>query len=165
MSLIRWQPWQEMETARRQLDQLFEEWAPIAREGLTSTLAGGTRVPAIELATTETDVILKVEIPGISAKDLDVQVGREAVSIRGEYQSETKEETEQIYRSEFRYGSFHRVIPLPLEIKNEEAKAEFKDGVLTLTLPKADLDRAKVVKLKLGEETPAETPAVEAAQG
>lgn len=150
MSLIRWQPWHELETMRRQLDQLFEEITPVSRGDLMTTVNRAVRVPAIELTTTETDVILKAEIPGIEAKDLDVQVTRDAVTIKGEYQQETKEETHQVYRSEFRYGAFQRVVPLPVEVENEQAQAEFKDGILTLTLPKAERDRNKSVKVNLG---------------
>lgn len=164
MSLMRWQPWQELETVRRQLDQLFDEMAPLSREGLMTTVNRAVRVPAIELKATDTEVILKAEIPGIEGKDLDIQVTRDAVAIKGEYQSEEPSEGQQIYRSEFRYGSFHRVIPLPVEVDNEQAKADFTHGVLTLTLPKLTVDRHKVVKVAIGT-VPTETPVADRTEG
>src|SRR5512147_2806860 len=105
MAIIRWQPWQEIDTLRRQFDQLFDELTPISR-GTAMKTNGNAWAPAIELKSTDTDVILRAELPGIDAKDLDVQVSREAVSITGEYKTETKTEDKehQIYRSEFRYG-------------------------------------------------------------
>jgi len=149
MTLIRWQPWQEIDTIRRQFDQLFDELTPIARTSLTVG-NGNAWTPAIEVKTTDTAVIIRSELPGIEAKDLDVQVSREAVSISGEYKSETKTEEEHLFRSEFRYGNFRRVIPLPSPVQNDQVTAEFKDGILTLTLPKVETDRPKVVKVNLG---------------
>jgi len=160
MTLMRWQPWQEMETLRRQFDQLFDELTPVSRDGLST--AKRAWAPAVELKSTDTDLIVRVELPGIDAKDLDVQVTREAVAISGEYKSESKTENGQIFRSEFRYGSFHRVVPLPIAVQNDQVKAEFTDGVLTLTLPKVEATRPKVVKVNLTGTT---EPALEAGNG
>lgn len=149
MAIIRWQPWQEMDALRRQFDDLFDELAPITRGTMKTN--GHTWSPAIELKSTDEHVVLKAEVPGMKADDLDVQVSREAVSISGEYKAETKTEDKehQIFRSEFRYGSFHRVIPLPVAVQNDQVQAEFKDGILTLTMPKVEADRPKVVKVNL----------------
>lgn len=155
MALVRWQPWQEMETLRRQMDQLFDELAPVSRETTATLTNRRVWAPAIELKDTDTEVILRAELPGIDAKDLDVQVTREAVSISGEYRAATKTEEHRALRSEFRYGSFYRVVPLPIAVKNDEVKADLKDGILTLVLPKVQADRPKVVKVNLaGAETP-----------
>lgn len=160
MSLVRWQPWQEMETLRRQLDQLFDDLAPISRTNFP--IERKVWSPAIELKTTDADVILRAELPGIDAKDLDVQVAREAVVIAGEYRTETKTEENKVFRSEFRYGNFRRVVPLPVEVQNDKVQAEFKDGILTLTLPKVEADRHKVVKINLGGEA---APAIASGKG
>jgi len=150
MTLIRWQPWQEIESLRRQFDHVFDELSTFTPNHPLRT-NGATWTPAIELKTTDTDVILQAELPGITASDLDVQVSREAVAITGEYKSKTESTDHQVYRSEFRYGSFQRIIPLPVAVQNDQVKAEFKDGILTLTLPKVVADRPKVVKVTLGE--------------
>ena len=81
ISFVKWQPWQDVENVRNQLDQLFEEMTPIARE--TFVQQRPVRVPPIELLGTDIDLILKVELPGLEGKDLDIQVTREAVSIKG----------------------------------------------------------------------------------
>jgi HSP20 family protein len=162
MTVIRWQPWQEMETLRRQMEQLFDDLAPVDRGGLASNGDLPVWAPAIELKNTETEITLRAELPGIVAKDLDIQVTRDAVSISGEYRSETKTEAGRVIRSEFRYGNFRRVVPLPTEIQNDRVKAEFRDGILTLTLPKVNADRPKVVKLNLMGETPPPIVAPEA---
>ncbi|MBD2019845.1 Hsp20/alpha crystallin family protein [Leptolyngbya sp. FACHB-36] len=145
-------PWQEMAALTRQLDHVFADLTP-------ATETRKPWAPAIELKQTDSEVVLRAELPGIDAKDLEVNVTREAVSISGEYRSENKTEDQHVFRSEFRYGSFRRVVPLPVEVQNTEVTAEFKDGVLTLTLPKAD-DRA--VKVNLPGTTDA--PAVESTE-
>ena len=90
-----------------------------------------------------------MELPGIEPNDLDVQVSAEAVSVRGERKSEIKSDDRGIHRSEFRYGSFQRVIPLPSRVQNQQVQAEFKNGVLCLTLPKAEEEKNRVVKVNL----------------
>ncbi len=92
---------------------------------------------------------LKLEVPGMEAKDLDVQVTENAVSISGERKSETKTEDKGITRTEFRYGKFRRVVPLPARIQNTNVTAEYKDGILNLTLPKTEQEKNKVVKVNL----------------
>ncbi|MEG4917443.1 Hsp20/alpha crystallin family protein [Microcoleus sp. B7-D4] len=146
-----------METFRRHLDQVFNS--------LTETQAETevTWKPAVELADAGDNFVLKAQLPGIEPKDIDVQVTREAVAISGEHRYEQKEEQSGYFRSEFRYGKFHRVLRLPAHIQNESVTAEYKDGILTLTLPKVAEARNQVVKINLGEiaEVPV-TPALEA---
>ena len=147
MALVRWQPWQEIDALRRQFDQLFDDIVP---SNSTASLTNRNLwQPAIELKNTDAAVILRAELPGVDAQDLNVQVTRDAVSIAGEYRSKAKTEDARFVRSEFRYGSFHRVVPLPSAVKNDQVKAEFKDGILTLTLPKVSADRPQVVKINL----------------
>jgi len=145
MALVRWNPWTEMNTIQRQLNRLFEE------DMLPSTLIEKTfaRVPAAELQETEDAILLKLEIPGIEAKELDVQVTEKSVYISGERKSETKTEDKGVTKSEFQYGKFQRLIPLPTRIQNTNVTAEYKDGILHLTLPKAEEEKKKVIKLNL----------------
>ncbi len=144
MAIVRWAPFRELDTLRKEMDQLFDTFA------LDNGRSGWTNfAPAVELHETPEAVQLKVEIPGLEAKDLDVQVTAEAVSISGERKSETKTEEKGIVRSEFRYGKFSRVIPLPARIQNDKVEADYKDGILHLTLPKVEAEKNKVVKVNL----------------
>jgi HSP20 family protein len=147
MSLIRFQPWQEVETMRRQLDQLFDEFVPMTRENIVNRL----RVPAIELSATETHVILRAELPGFTAEDLDLEVKRDAITLKGELKP--RETQEKIYRTELHTGSFHRVIALPLEVNHKEATAEFLNGILTVSLPKLAPEKEQAVKVAIGPQT------------
>lgn len=145
MALVRYNPWNEMNALQRSFNRLFDDM--LAPEG--SDFGNLSKVPAAELSETDDAVNLKLEVPGMSAKDLDIQVTEDAVSIRGERKEETTTEENGTKRSEFRYGKFERVIPLPARIQNTDVKADYKDGILNLHLPKAQEEKNKVVKVNL----------------
>jgi HSP20 family protein len=145
MTLVRWNPWREIDTLQRQLNNLFED-SKVTSEFLGRGL---TKVPAVEIQETENAIHLKLELPGIEAKDLDVQVTENAVYLSGERKSETKTEDKGVTRSEFHYGKFQRVIPLSARIQNTNVTADYKDGILNLTLPKTEQEKNKVVKVNL----------------
>lgn len=156
MALIRWDPFRDIErlepfrdidTLQRQMNRLFERLTPTTNGGETM---GFGFVPAAEMEETDEAIQLRLEVPGLEPKDIDVEVTTDAVSISGERRSETKTEEKGIARSEFRYGRFQRVIPLPSEVENDKVAAEYKDGILRLTLPKAVSERRKTVKVNLG---------------
>ncbi len=146
MTLVRWEPFREIDTLRRQMDRLFEDMGILTGWERPERL---TYAPAIELKETEEALILRAQVPGIEAKDLEVEVTRDSVILSGEHRQEERTEEKGYYRSEFRYGSFRRVVPLPTEVKTDQVKAEFKDGVLVLTLPKIEEEVRKAVKIRL----------------
>ncbi len=145
MSLIRWQPFSEIDSLQKEMNRLFDSLAPSNTENWDSAF-----VPAAEMEETPEEIRLRLEVPGMDAKDIDIQVSAEAVSITGERKEETKTEEKGMTRSEFRYGSFRRVIALPTPVQNANVNAEYKDGILNLTLPKAEEEKNKVVKVNLG---------------
>lgn len=154
MAIVRYHPWQEMSSLQRQLNKMFEDVLTPASFTEFGNLA---KVPAAELTETADALILKLELPGMQPADLNIEATAKSVSISGERKSEVTEEDKGktrlcgavSFRTEFRYGSFQRVIPLPKQIKNTEVKAEYKDGILHLTLPKAEAEKNKVVKVNL----------------
>jgi HSP20 family protein len=153
-----WQPFTEIETLREQLDKVFDQRAA------TRDNSEAAWMPALELVDAGDNFVLKAQLPGIDPKDIDVQVTREAISISGERRYENTDEKSGYIRSEFRYGKFHRVLPLPAHIQNDSVQAEYKDGILMLTLPKVTEARNKVVKINLAEIAGASTnPALEQA--
>lgn len=143
MALVHWQPFQEIAALRRQMDRMFDEIAGFNRELNTNWM------PAVEMQDREAHIIVRAEIPGIDAKDLDVQVGRDTVTITGETRQEKQAEDRGIWHSEFRYGKFQRTIPLPVAVENEQVEANYKDGILTLTLPKVAEAINRVVHINL----------------
>ena len=138
MTVVRYRPWTEL-NLQRQLDRMFDEMFTPA----SSSNSNYSKIPAAELTETENALILKLELPGIKLADVDIEATVKSVSISGERKAENQERT----RSEFRYGSFQRVIPLPVKIQNTKVEAQYKDGILHLTLPKAVSEINKVVKV------------------
>jgi HSP20 family protein len=147
--LVRFQPFQELEEVRRQFDRLFRDFATLDQE----TAKGGW-VPASELRDDGDRLTLRLSIPDIEAKDLDIQVTKDSLTIAGERHIERKEESEKgYYWSEISYGKFRRVFALPVAIENEQVKADYTNGILTLTLPKAN--EVKAFKVNVTNELPA----------
>lgn len=144
MALIRWQPFREMEALQRDMNRMFESLAPM-EQGMQQSF-----MPLAEMEETDEAIHLKVEVPGMSADDLDVQVTKEAVMITGERKTESKSEKNGMKRSEFRYGKFSRTIPLSTRIDNTNVKGDYQDGILVLELPKAEDEKNKVTKVNLG---------------
>jgi len=119
---------------RQQVNRVFDDFwgAPsLARGESWSGFA-----PQVDVTETDKDVKVCAEIPGVEAKDIDVSVEDGTLRIRGEKKYEREENEKGQYRMERSYGSFERAIPLPVEVDEAKAKAEFKNGVLRLTLPK-----------------------------
>ncbi|MGL5832047.1 MAG: Hsp20/alpha crystallin family protein [Waterburya sp.] len=153
MAIVRYNPWSEMNSLQRQLNKMFDD-------ALTPTslvdFGNFSKVPPAELTETKENLVLKLEVPGMQPSELNIEATAKSVSISGERKSETHAEEAGKTHSEFRYGSFQRVIPLPARIQNTEVKAEYKNGILYLTLPKAEAEKNKVVKVNLSDEVDAQ---------
>ncbi len=150
MTIIRYSPWQEMNSLQRQLNRIFDD---VVTPTSVAEFGNFSPVPAAELTETKEALILKLELPGIKTADLNIEATAKSIAISGKRKSEVQAKSEDKTRSEFRYGSFKRVISLPVRIENTEVKADYKDGILHLTLPKAEAEKNKVVKVNLLEET------------
>lgn len=148
MALLRWQPLRELDTLQHEMNRLFDTLSP---QGLLQEGDGWPSfMPPAEITETPEALHLKVEIPGLRAEDINLEVTRDSVSLSGERRSETRAEEKGVTRTEFRYGRFERVIPLPSKIDNTQVTADYKDGILNLTLPKAEEEKNRVVKVNLG---------------
>jgi HSP20 family protein len=154
MAIIQWRPFRDItrweslptiETLQEEMNRLFHQLSPNG-DGDSELMAF---MPSAELEDTPDAVQLKLEIPGLEAKDIDIQVSEHSVAISGERKSETKTEEKGAVRSEFRYGKFERIIPLPVQVKTDAAQAEYKNGILTLNLPKVAQEQKKVVKVEV----------------
>jgi len=148
MGIRRWEPFAGLERLRDEMDRLFEDLLPVRWRRQRG--AARVRVPAVDLRETESDVILKADLPGVKKEDLAVEVTQEAITLKGETGEEREEKREGYYCSERAWGSFERVVPLPVEVKADQAKAKFADGVLKITVPKSEAAKAKQpVKVKI----------------
>lgn len=136
MAFTLYSPFLEINSVQRQIDQLFQEVLP------TTSLVSR---PPVEISVNEDSVELKIELPGVDIKDIDVEVSKQMVAINGQRECAT-----EVENSEFYYGKFSRLITLPVEVQNSQVTANYQDGILYLTLPKAAAEKNKVVKVNLG---------------
>ncbi|MEN9869800.1 MAG: heat shock protein Hsp20 [Cyanobacteriota bacterium] len=161
MAIVRYNPWSEMNSLQRQLNRMFDD---VLTPATLADFGNFSKVPAAELTETEENLVLKLEVPGMQPAELNIEATAKSISISGERKSQTQAEdlgktrlSEGVsFRTEFRYGSFQRVIPLPVRIQNTEVKAEYKNGILHLTLPKAEAEKNKVVKVNLLDQVDAQ---------
>jgi len=145
-SLVRWEPFRELVSLREAMDRLFEE--SFVRPGAGRSLPTGVESLVVDMYETDDAIVVKAPIPGIKADDLDISVSGDTLTIRGETKAEAEVKEENYVRRERRYGSFCRSLAIPKSIVADEAEAEFENGVLTLTLPKAEEVKPKVIKVK-----------------
>ncbi len=143
----RWEPFGEIETLRQEMDKLFEQFMP----GIRKDSGGLGFMPSAEMDETETEIHLKFEVPGMTADDLSIEVTDDAVTVKGERKSEMKTEEDGYSRSEFQYGQFERVIPLLSRVIKDQVAAEYKDGILSLVLPKSAEPTPESVKVKVAQ--------------
>jgi HSP20 family protein len=121
---------------QREINRMFEDFS----RGLDAWPFAdrfGTFIPSMNVADTESSVLVTIELPGMDEKDIEVSLTRESLTIRGDKREEKAENTKSFSLLERAYGSFSRTIPLPCEVDEDRALASFKKGVLTVTLPKA----------------------------
>jgi HSP20 family protein len=129
---------------RREMDRLLENFF---ERGPLSMGNGGMFEPAVEVADNNAQVTVKVQVPGVSKDNLQVDVAENALTVRGEIKGEENTDGKQYYQREFRYGAFSRTIPLPPGLQADQATAELKDGVLTITIPKGEQAKPKQIPI------------------
>ncbi len=142
-SLIRWEPFREVIRMRDIMDRLVDEafTRPLGSLALYD-------VPAVDMYQTDDEVIVKATLPGVSPKDINISVTGDVLTIRGEVKEEKEVKEANYHLRERRFGSFSRSLPLPTAVVADKAKAEFENGVLTLTLPKAEEVKPKTITVK-----------------
>ncbi len=128
MSLIPWNPLRDIENFGREAGGLFNIFP--------AGFFGTSTSPKTDIYQTDSDVIIKAEIPGVSKDDLKLYIDENSIKLSGQYKRESEFKDESVYKTERYYGNFSRSIPLPVEVKSENAKAQYKDGILSITVPK-----------------------------
>ncbi|MGG6238426.1 Hsp20/alpha crystallin family protein [Nodosilinea sp. AN01ver1] len=147
--IARWEPFRGIERLHREMNHLFDRFLAEGDGDGDRDLKSLTFMPSAEMEETDDAIHLKLEIPGMEAKDLDLQVTESSVLVRGDRKSESKHEEKGLVRSEFHYGQFERMIPLPVRIQTDHVQADYKNGMVHLTLPKLESEQQKVVKVDI----------------
>lgn len=147
MAIVRWEPFRDLLTTQDRFNRLFSE--------TLSNLVGGEQLsprgwaPPVDIFETDQGLVLKAELPGVDPKDVEVRVEDGTLYLKGErkYENEVKEES--YHRIERSYGAFTRSFTLPNSINTENIKAEYTDGVLTLTMAKREEAKPKTIKINV----------------
>ncbi len=130
-----WPGFGRLSNLREELDRLFD--APLAELARTSSLLSGWS-PPVDLYEDKDHVFVTAELPGMKKEDIEVSFHNGTLSVSGERKSEKTHEDAEVYRSERYFGRFQRTLALPTPVAADKVKAEYKDGILTITLPKTE---------------------------
>jgi len=145
MAIVRWEPFRDLVTAQRGFDRLFRDAfsSPLGETELSTR----SWAPPVDIYETEEAIVLKAELPGVDPKDVEVRVEDNTLYLKGERKFEKEVKEQNYHRVERSYGSFARSFSLPNSISSDKVKAEFKDGLLTLTMPKREEAKPKTIKI------------------
>ena len=150
MAIVRWEPFRDMLTAQREFDRLFRgAFGPAAvgeEEASTRTWA-----PPVDIFENGDNLVLKAELPGINPDDVEVRVEDNTLYLKGERKFEKEVKEQNYHRVERSYGTFTRTFSLPNSVDSDKVGAEYKDGVLTLTMPKKEEAKPKTIKINVSK--------------
>jgi HSP20 family protein len=146
MAIIRWDPFREVVALQNRLNSVFGSLNPETENSLTTA----SFVPAVDVYEDDKKVVLKLEVPGIEEKDLDVRVENHTLTVKGERKFEKEEKEENFHRIERRFGSFYRAFTLPQTVDTESVEAKYEAGVLKLELKKKPEAQPKQIKVNVG---------------
>lgn len=144
-NLIRWEPARDFMTLREAMNHLFDD---AFTRPFSLSMRDGWSVPAIDMYQTDDDIVVKASIPGFNAEEVQISVTGEILTLRGEMKHEEENKDKSWHVREQRWGSFERSIALPTEVVADQAKAEFENGILIVTLPKAEEVKPKTITVK-----------------
>ena len=145
-SIVRFEPFRGVTSLQEQINRLFNEaFDRSTEEGSLTTWA-----PSVDIYETEHELVVKADLPDVKPEDLDIRVENNILTIRGERKFEKKVDEDKYLRVERSYGSFSRSFSLANTVNTEAIKADYKDGVLTLTIPKREEAKPKQIKVQVG---------------
>jgi HSP20 family protein len=148
--IARWDPFREFSTLQDRMNRLFREsYGP---EGREESLTTSSFAPPVDVYEDEHTVTLKIEVPGIDEKDIDVRIENNVLTVHGERKFEKEEKEENFRRVERQYGSFIRTFTLPTTVDAEKVAAQYDKGILKIALPKKAEAKPKQIKVNVGSE-------------
>lgn len=153
MAIVRWEPFRDMVGIQERMNRLFDEaFRGAPRTGAEDDWAlGGSWAPVVDIYEQGGDIVLKAELPGVDPKDADIRVENNTLTLRGERKLDNEIKRENYHRVERAYGTFSRSFTLPSVVDTDKIKAEYKDGVLRVTLPKREEAKPKQITVTVGK--------------
>ncbi len=148
--ITRWDPFREFVTLQDRMNRLFRD--PRGPEGQDESLTTTAFAPPVDVYEDEHNVILKIEVPGIDEKDIDVRIENNTLTVHGERKFEKEEKEENFRRVERQYGSFTRTFTLPSTVNHDNVQADYDKGVLKIKLAKKAEAKPKQIKVNVGSQ-------------
>jgi HSP20 family protein len=159
--ITRWEPFREFATLQERMNRLFSD--QVAGLGSEENLTAGSFVPPVDVYEDEHTIQLKMEVPGVEEKDIDIRLENNLLTVRGERKFEKEEKEENFHRIERRYGSFTRSFSLPNTVSTEDVNADYVNGILKIKLAKRAEAKPKQIKVNIGSEKTLESKKGQAA--
>ncbi len=149
MALTRWNPFRGLVDVQKDLDHMIEDFF-----GRTHMLGwdSGIWSPPVDITENDDNLVVTVEIPGMTKEDVKITLQDNVLTIRGEKKQEMEKKDANYHRVERSYGSFTRSFSLPTAVEGEKIKAQYKDGLLKITLPKAEQAKSKEIPIDVEEK-------------
>ena len=151
MAIVRWEPFRDLLSLQDRMNRLFDESYRGARTGGTDEWAlGGSWAPAVDIYEQDGNIVMKAELPGVDPKAVDIRLENNTLTLRGERKLDKEVKEDNYHRVERAYGSFSRSFTLPTVVDQGSIKAEYRDGVLKLTLPKREEAKPRQIQINVG---------------
>jgi HSP20 family protein len=145
--LMNTHPFEDIEKVRSEMDRLVDTFLfGVPQKG--DFWEEAEWLPAVDVAEMKNEIVVNVEIPGMNPKEFDISLSERVLTIRGE-KKQDRVEGENYHLTERSYGTFSRSIPLPREVESDRISASYKNGILTVTLPKSEGTKRKEIKIKV----------------
>ncbi len=154
MSLIKYDPFRELRGLQDEMNRLFMTSLP--RTISQEEMASGGWSPCVDIFESENEIVLEAELPGMKREDFEVSIENNVITLKGERHFEKKEEGDNYHRVERSYGAFTRSFSLPRTVSAEETSADFKNGILRVSLPKKEEAKSRKIEIK-GEDIEVKT--------
>jgi len=147
MSIVRWRPFRDLVSIQDEMNRLFDDFfgRPLARTEWTE----GVWSPTVDISEDKDNVIIRAEMPGTKKEDVNISIQDNVLTLKGEKKQEKEEKDKNYHRVERSYGSFCRSFQLPTSVKTDKIKANYRDGVLNITLPKTEEVKPKQIPISI----------------
>ena len=151
MAVVRWEPFRDLVALQDRMNRLFDESYRGRASSEDDWALGGSWAPAVDIYEKDGNIVLTAELPGVDAKDVDVRVENNVLTLRGERKFSDEVNRESYHRVERSYGSFTRSFTLPNVVATDQIKADFKDGMLKLILPKREEAKPRQISINVAK--------------
>ncbi len=150
MSIQKWQPFSELESLRKEMERLIDEFFPTKGSYISPVWrrsAEEVAVPSVDMVDRGDEILVSMEMPGVEKDNIDVSIQEDTLTVKGTIKKETEEKEENYIKRERTYSSFERALRLPVKVNPEKIKAVLKNGILYIHLPKAEEVKPKKIKI------------------